>query len=163
MKLQKKLTALLSVSMVILLVVSPRTFAGPDLPSVSGPVANFTGDQSDGIWPSFSIFPPLIWTCPPVYTYNVYDLTTDITPASGVEGILLQYQGPNGGNGSDAYGWSVGGAGGAGAGVARPGRVHGLEQQPRSHALPGPALPGLPHRPRPFRRDQDPALYRVLY
>ena len=96
-------------SIVVLLVVSLRTFAGPDLPVVSGPVADFTGDQSWGIWPAS------YWTCPPVYTYNVYDLTTDITPAAGVEGILIQHYGANGGNGGGSI-LGDGGNGGNGAG-----------------------------------------------
>jgi len=83
--------------MVILLVVSTRALAGPTPPIiVNPPIATFTGDQSNGIWPAGA------WSCPPIYTYNVYDLTTDITPSVGVPGIKLVRQGANGANGADS-------------------------------------------------------------
>ena len=106
---------MLSVSMVVLLGVSAGAFAGPTVPSVSGSVATFTGDQSDGIWPTW------LWDCPPIYTYNVNSLTADITPAASVPGIKLIRLGANGLNGAFVGSGSIlpskaddGGAGGLG-------------------------------------------------
>jgi hypothetical protein len=116
--MRRQKNAAVLVSVVVLLAVSPAVFAGPDLPVVSGSVATFTGNQSDGIWPGVYLIPDypffIIWTCPPVSTYNVHDLTTDITPAFGVEGIKITYTGPNGGDGGDSP--VEGGDGGNGAG-----------------------------------------------
>lgn len=109
MKLQKGLTVLLSASMAVLLVVSPGAFAGPDLPAVNllFGTARFTGNQSSGIWPASS------WTCPPIFTFNINALTTDITPPAGVAGVQIGCLGANGGNGGGSI-WGDGGDGGAG-------------------------------------------------
>ncbi len=103
MKQQKNLTLLLSVSMVVLLVVSPRALAGPDLPDVGAGEwwAYFIDNQSDGIWPKSYL------SCPPIFTYNVCNLTTDITPAAGVDGIRIVRQGADGAN-SDLWDLSAG-------------------------------------------------------
>jgi len=94
MKAEKNVIALLSVLMAVVLVGSTGSLAGPTPPGVSGSIATFTGDQSLGIWPTSS------WNCPPVYTFNVNSLTTDITPAAGVPGIELFRSGVNGTDGA---------------------------------------------------------------
>ena len=77
MKLQKHLI----VSLTILLAVSPQGFGGPTY--VSGSVAYFTGDQSGGIGSGFD------FSCPPIYTVNVYDLTANIGTIADDFGIAL--------------------------------------------------------------------------
>ena len=103
MKLQRHFAVSLLVSMALLLAVSPPAFAGPDLPAVNTlyGTATFTGNQSNGIRPESS------WTCPPVYTFNVYGLITGITPAAGVAGVQIARLGANGGNGGGPFGATV--------------------------------------------------------
>ncbi len=108
MKLRRFLTLLVPVSMAVLFAASPGAFADPTWISASAAV--FTGDQSEGIWPDLGLFPLRIWTCPPIYTFHVNTLTTDIAPAAGVPGIQITSQGANGGDGD----WSLGGDGGNG-------------------------------------------------
>ncbi len=109
MKPQRPFAVSLLVSMALPLAVSPRVYAGPDLPTVNilYGTATFTGDQSNGIWPASS------WTSPPIFTFNVHGLTTDVTPAPGAPGIEILSQGAGGGNGGGSI-WGDGGAGGAG-------------------------------------------------
>jgi len=108
MKLQKKLTVLLSVSMAVILVLNTGAFAGPTPPVVSGSVATFTGDQSDGIWPAS------YWSCPPVYTFNVNSLSTNITAAGRAYGIDLTAKGADGTTGADTWSLFGGARGGHG-------------------------------------------------
>ncbi len=119
MKLQEKSTVLLSASMVVLFVISPRVLAGPDLPLQSGLDFYFTGNQSSGIWPES------YWASPPLFaandgdgtfTYNVYNLNSNMTPAAGVHGIRLDALGANGANGANSglFDLSAGGNGGDG-------------------------------------------------
>lgn len=99
MKRQRCLAVFLPISMALLLAVSPRAFGSPTPPTVSGSIATFTGDQSNGIWPES------YWNCPPVYTFSVNDLTTDITAAGRAYGIELSREGADGTTGSGT--WSI--------------------------------------------------------
>jgi hypothetical protein len=109
MKLQKNLTVLLSVLIVVLLIVSPRAFAGPDLPVVSEPIAIFTGNQSKGISSGVDVFTP------PITQFWIDSLTTDITPLPGLPGVNLFSQSANGSTGSEGFDiFSDGGTGGTG-------------------------------------------------
>ena len=100
MKPKKRLAELLSALIAIGLAVSPAAFAGPALPSVSGPVATFTGNQSNGIASGVDFF------CPPIYKLNVNSLTQDITPVDGTAGIRISRVCGNGAAGSGTYMWN---------------------------------------------------------
>ena len=90
MKLQKHLV----VSLTILLAVSPQAFGGPTY--VSGSVAYFTGNQSGGIQSGFD------FSCPPIYTLNVYDLTANIGPMADNPGIAIVREAGAGGAGAES-------------------------------------------------------------
>jgi hypothetical protein len=114
MKSPRRLTVLLSLSMVVPLALTRGAWAAPTAPWLEWVgtelEANFTGDQSAGIWPAS------YWSCPPVVRYHVYDLTGAITPAANTPGIRLFHQAANGPNGEwQLFGPTDGGPGGAGA------------------------------------------------
>lgn len=107
MKRRMKQASSLWMVMGILLGLNSGVFAGPDLPVVSDrgdgyKEATFTGNQSAGISLVSS------WSSAPYISFNVHDLTTDITPASSVDGILLSLWGGNGGDGTDFFGGNAG-------------------------------------------------------
>ena len=84
---------------VVLLVAGAGMFAWPTPALVSADVADFTGDQSDGILSGVDFF------CPPVYTLNIYNLTTDITPASNSPGVGIVRQAADGKAGANGSSW----------------------------------------------------------
>ncbi len=89
----------------ILLGLSSGVFAGPDLPSRPAYKLDvyFTGDQSSGIWrePDWSIPWPIVSGDEDrTFTYRVFGLDTDITPAAGVAGIRNEHLGDDGAGGS---------------------------------------------------------------
>jgi hypothetical protein len=116
--------------MSVLLVVSPGAFAGPTLPSLSGSVATFTGDQSHGIASGVDV------STPPYTTFTIYGLTTDIVPAAYTPGVKLFSQSAKGSTGGDGDIFSSAGNGGAGeAGRDLTVNYHGGTQAIRTSGL----------------------------
>ena len=85
----------------LLVLVAPPLAAGPDACTSAGAVANCSGDQSNGIVDGGD-FP----SANDRTRVNVFDLTTDIAPSSGVEGIEFSVFGSHGSGGSDAH-WEI--------------------------------------------------------
>jgi hypothetical protein len=110
MKSQRHFAVLLFVAVVMFLGGSPRAFAGPDAPVIDGSQATFTGNQSDGIASGSGGV-----STPPVTDFWIFDLTRDITPATGVLGVKLFSQAANGSNGGVGVEFFRGGSGGTGA------------------------------------------------
>lgn len=97
--------------MLVLFAVSPRTFALPDLPVSSEPIAIFTGNQSWGISSGIDV------STPPITQFWIDSLTMDITPLPGFSGVNLFSQSADGTNGNDGGEFipaEDGGTGGAG-------------------------------------------------
>ncbi len=107
MEPQRHYALLLPLWVSVLLVAGPSAFAGPDLPAITGDTATFTGDQSNGILSGVDFL------CPPIYTLDIYGLTTDIMPAVDIAGVQISRFGANGGGGGGSI-WGDGGNGGGG-------------------------------------------------
>jgi hypothetical protein len=101
---QYPLGQLLFALIVILLVLGSRILAAPDPPIVVAPDhLQFTADQHLGI----SSRPGGDFTSPPINVIDVGPLSRDITPASGISGVVIERVRPAGADGTLSHidGW----------------------------------------------------------